>query len=194
MAGPVELEFETDARCRRCSRTRRHERAAIAAKRRSRQLRLPAESRRRRSHAPRGRGGGPRQSRHRQYLRRHRRSGAPGAPDDPPAEARSARSARSSSPAAPRRSIAAAFAAMPEVAQVLGNAEKLEAEAFAPLRDGRVAVGDIFAASAAPPLAERHRGSHPRLSRHSDRLRSSLHLLHHSLWPRRVALDAGRQA
>ena len=45
------------------------------------------------------------------------------------------------------------FAAMPEVAKVLGNAEKLSAEAFRPDAAGRVAVGDIFAAPAAPPPA-----------------------------------------
>ncbi|WP_245411337.1 tRNA (N(6)-L-threonylcarbamoyladenosine(37)-C(2))-methylthiotransferase MtaB [Methylovirgula ligni] len=43
------------------------------------------------------------------------------------------------------------FAAMPEVAQVLGNAEKLAAEAFRPSAAGRIAVGNIFAASAVPP-------------------------------------------
>ena len=43
------------------------------------------------------------------------------------------------------------FAAMPEVARLLGNAEKLTAEAFAPDRGLRVDVGDIFAASAPPP-------------------------------------------
>ncbi len=43
------------------------------------------------------------------------------------------------------------FAAMPEVAQVLGNAEKLAAEAFRPGVAERIAVGDIFAASAVPP-------------------------------------------
>ena len=83
------------------------------------------------------------------------------------------------------------FAAMPEVAKVLGNAEKPSAEAFRPGTPERVAVGDIFAAAAAPPPAlGRRRGSYPRLSRHPDRLRSSLHLLHHPLWPGAVALDA----
>jgi threonylcarbamoyladenosine tRNA methylthiotransferase MtaB len=43
------------------------------------------------------------------------------------------------------------FVAMPEVAQVLGNTEKLAAETFRPGAAGRIAVGDIFAASPAPP-------------------------------------------
>ncbi|MDR3409111.1 MAG: tRNA (N(6)-L-threonylcarbamoyladenosine(37)-C(2))-methylthiotransferase MtaB [Methylovirgula sp.] len=43
------------------------------------------------------------------------------------------------------------FAAMLEVTKVLGNAEKLDAEAFRPDAAGRIAVGDIFAAPAAPP-------------------------------------------
>ena len=41
------------------------------------------------------------------------------------------------------------FAAMPEVARVLGNAEKLQPGAFAHGQNSRVAVGDIFAARAA---------------------------------------------
>ncbi|MEW6437055.1 MAG: tRNA (N(6)-L-threonylcarbamoyladenosine(37)-C(2))-methylthiotransferase MtaB [Pseudomonadota bacterium] len=43
------------------------------------------------------------------------------------------------------------FAAMPEVAKLLGNAEKLSADAFAPDESKRVNVGDIFALSAPPP-------------------------------------------
>jgi len=43
------------------------------------------------------------------------------------------------------------FAAMPEVAKLLGNAEKLRADAFAPDRSPRVKVGDIFSLSAPPP-------------------------------------------
>jgi threonylcarbamoyladenosine tRNA methylthiotransferase MtaB len=46
------------------------------------------------------------------------------------------------------------FAAMPEVAKVLGNAEKLAAEAFRQMGSARIAVGDIFAAPAAPPPAQ----------------------------------------
>jgi threonylcarbamoyladenosine tRNA methylthiotransferase MtaB len=43
-----------------------------------------------------------------------------------------------------------AFAAMPEVAKILGNAEKMELRAFADESGARVKVGDIFAH--APPL------------------------------------------
>ncbi len=45
---------------------------------------------------------------------------------------------------------AAAFAAMPEVGRILGNAEKLRAGAFT-TRAARVEVGDIFAEPAVPP-------------------------------------------
>ena len=49
----------------------------------------------------------------------------------------------------------AAFAAMPEVDQVLGNAEKIEARAYAPGAAARVEVGDIFSVhvAAAPVVA-----------------------------------------
>ncbi|MHB8886974.1 MAG: tRNA (N(6)-L-threonylcarbamoyladenosine(37)-C(2))-methylthiotransferase MtaB [Methylovirgula sp.] len=43
----------------------------------------------------------------------------------------------------------ASFAAMPEVARVLGNAEKTRGSSFAAGQDARVAVGDIFASKAA---------------------------------------------
>ena len=43
----------------------------------------------------------------------------------------------------------ASFAAMPEVARVLGNAEKTLGSSFAAGQDARVAVGDIFAPKAA---------------------------------------------
>jgi threonylcarbamoyladenosine tRNA methylthiotransferase MtaB len=43
------------------------------------------------------------------------------------------------------------FAAMPEVAKLLGNAEKLNADAFALAESPRVNVGDIFNLSAPPP-------------------------------------------
>jgi threonylcarbamoyladenosine tRNA methylthiotransferase MtaB len=46
-----------------------------------------------------------------------------------------------------------AFAAMPEVARILGNAEKFRADAFAPRRNQRVDVGDIFVEPAPPPRA-----------------------------------------
>jgi threonylcarbamoyladenosine tRNA methylthiotransferase MtaB len=43
------------------------------------------------------------------------------------------------------------FAAMPEVARILGNAEKFRTDAFAPRRNQRVDVGDIFVEPAPPP-------------------------------------------
>ena len=43
------------------------------------------------------------------------------------------------------------FATMPEVAKLLGNAEKLKADAFAPDEGPRVNVGDIFSLNAPPP-------------------------------------------
>jgi threonylcarbamoyladenosine tRNA methylthiotransferase MtaB len=45
------------------------------------------------------------------------------------------------------------FAAMPEVARILGNVEKFRADAFAPRRNQRVDVGDIFVEPAPPPRA-----------------------------------------
>ncbi len=47
-----------------------------------------------------------------------------------------------------------AFAAMPEVAKVLGNREKLELRAFDDRSGVRVNVGDIFAHAPAPPSVE----------------------------------------
>jgi threonylcarbamoyladenosine tRNA methylthiotransferase MtaB len=43
------------------------------------------------------------------------------------------------------------FAGMQEVGRVLGNVEKFRADAFAPQRNQRVDVGDIFAQPASPP-------------------------------------------
>ncbi|HEY1735180.1 MAG TPA: tRNA (N(6)-L-threonylcarbamoyladenosine(37)-C(2))-methylthiotransferase MtaB [Methylovirgula sp.] len=49
----------------------------------------------------------------------------------------------------------ASFAAMPEVDRVVGTLEKIEADAFAPHRENRVAVSDVFARKTAnlPSLA-----------------------------------------
>ncbi len=47
-----------------------------------------------------------------------------------------------------------AFAAMPEVAKVFGNGEKMELRAFADESGARVQVGDIFAHAPAPPAVE----------------------------------------
>jgi threonylcarbamoyladenosine tRNA methylthiotransferase MtaB len=47
-----------------------------------------------------------------------------------------------------------AFAAMPEVAKVLGNGEKMKARAFAEGGGPRVSVGDIFAHAPPPPAVE----------------------------------------
>ena len=95
-------------------------------------LRLPAQrlrDRGDRASTPRPRR--PDRRRRRQHLRRHRRGRAPGAPGDPQGAPRAARAPahrhRLRRPDRP-----AAFAAMAEVDLVLGNAEKLQPESFAP--------------------------------------------------------------
>ena len=103
---------------RRSSSRRWRDRAGL------RHLRLPAqrlrdrgdEGARRRGRRHR-RGGG-------QQLRGHRRGGAPGPPADPPAPARQP-GARVVVTGCAAQTEPAAFAAMPEVDLVLGNAEKL---------------------------------------------------------------------
>ena len=77
MTGPVEFEFEGTLRSGAVRQGRR------GMSRRCRHLRLPAQHRRIRGDAPRGRGGGRRRCRGRQHLRGDRRSGEAGAPDHP---------------------------------------------------------------------------------------------------------------
>ena len=83
------------------------------------------------------------------------------------------------------------FAAMPEVDAVLGNAEKATPLPFRHGRNSDVLVSDIMAV-ARNRTASRHRlcRQDPRLCRSAERLRPSLHLLHHPLWPGQQPLGA----
>ena len=87
------------------------------------------------------------------------------------------------------------FAAMPEVDRVLGNEEKLSAASWAAFDSaGKISVGDIMAVTDDRAASDRpHRGPHPRVSSGAERLRPSLHVLHHSVRPRQFALGAGRR-
>ena len=92
----------------------------------------------------------------------------------------------------------AAFAAMAEVDLVLGNEEKLKAHTYRALPD--FGVNDTEKA----PRQRHHErardrratwstridGPRARLRPGAERLRPSLHLLHHPLWPRQFALGA----
>ena len=85
----------------------------------------------------------------------------------------------------------AAWAALPGVARVLGNAEKLRAESWAPGAAG--AVASVMDAPPGAAAAGRRVGPRPRLRAGPGRLRPSLHLLHHPLRPRSQPLGAGRR-
>ena len=91
----------------------------------------------------------------------------------------------------------ARFAAMPEVDHVIGNAEKMRAETYRALAVGeapRVAVADIMQETARRHTVIAGFGrSHARVRAGAERLRSSLHLLHHPVRPRALALGAGRR-
>ena len=85
---------------------------------------------------------------------------------------------------------------MPEVDLVLGNAEKLDAASyripdFASARPARSA-STTSCRCARPPATSStgFDGARPRLRRGAERLRPSLHLLHHPLRPRQFALGA----
>ena len=86
---------------------------------------------------------------------------------------------------------------MPEVDHVIGNAEKMQRRDLGGLsRDGseRVQVNDIMSVretARAPDRRLRRRA--PRLRADPERLRPPLHVLHHPLRPRTVALGAGRR-
>ena len=88
----------------------------------------------------------------------------------------------------------ARFAAMPEVSRVIGNAEKTDPASWARGIDTGVDAAGIMQCENGAACVERgRRGSHPRLSRGADRLRSSLHLLYHSLRARPIALRAHQE-
>ena len=82
------------------------------------------------------RAAGRRRRRRRQHLRGDRRGGAAGAPDDPPAR-RERPDARIVVTGCAAQTEPQTFAAMPEVALVLGNDEKISAEFWAEQRDAR---------------------------------------------------------
>ena len=85
------------------------------------------------------------------------------------------------------------FAALPGVAQVVGNGDKLKAddlEAGSGLDGGeKIRVNDIMSVKeTALHLIDGMRGRSARLRADPERLRSPLHLLHHPLWPGQFAL------
>ena len=131
----------------------------------------------------------------RQHLRGHGRGRAPGRPDHPQAQARQSRRPASSSPAAPRRSSRERFADMPEVDGVIGNAEKMRAETYRGLgladSAARGRQRHHVGARDRARLHRRLRQQGARLRRGAERLRPPLHLLHHPVRPRAVALGAG---
>ena len=199
MTGPVEYEYR---RPFRCGAVRRRRGVGMSVDVVTFGCRLnAAESEVIRREAERGRleryGRG-------QYLRGHRGSGAPGAADDPRAAPRARRRRRSWSPAARRRPSRDTFAAMAEADRVLGNARSSDADAWARTRRFRrrdapkALVDDIMAVKDDRAASDR-RFCRPRarLRAGAERLRSPLHLLHHSVRPRQFALGAdgrGRRA
>ncbi len=89
------------------------------------------------------------------------------------------------------------FAGMPEVDHVIGNAEKTKAETWSRLSLGggeRVQVDDIMSVretAAAPDRRLRH--PRARLRAGAERLRPPVHLLHHPVRARAVALGSCRR-
>ena len=135
-----------------------------------------------RRHAADGRAG---RRRHRQHLRRHRRGGAAGDADDPQAAAREP-AARIIVTGCAAQIEPERFAAMPEVDHVVGNAEKMRPETFhgfAALADSqRVQVNDIMSVrETAHAMIDGFGTRRARLRAGAERLRSPLHVLHHSL-------------
>jgi hypothetical protein len=81
------------------------------------------------------------------------------------------------------------FADMPDVSMVLGNEEKLQPQSWLPGANDRVRVNEIMSPRKnhlhmIDGLTERTRA----FVQVQNRLRSSLHVLHHSIWPRQFAL------
>ncbi len=78
------------------------------------------------------------------------------------------------------------FAAMPEIARVAGNEEKLDARLWQ--ANGKVAVADIMAVKDDAAARDRcDRRPRPRFRAGAERLRPPLHLLHHPVRPRQFA-------
>ena len=90
----------------------------------------------------------------------------------------------------------AGFSAMDEVDLVLGNEEKLQRHNYRALPDfgvndfEKARVNESFGARDGVAHGRRHRGPSARLRAGAERLRPSLHLLHHPLRPRQFALRA----
>ena len=86
---------------------------------------------------------------------------------------------------------------MPEVDRVIGNTEKMQPETWAGM-GRRFRGGHGKGAGRRHHVSDRDRGPPDRRLRHalarlcagSERLRSPLHLLHHSLWPGELAVRA----
>ena len=89
------------------------------------------------------------------------------------------------------------FAGMAEVDAVIGNAEKMRAETFRALGvagSPRVIVNDIMSVrETASAMIDGFGSRRARLHADPERLRPPLHVLHHSVRPRSVALGAGRR-
>ena len=87
---------------------------------------------------------------------------------------------------------------MPEVDRVLGNAEKLALDFLGGcstrLAEEKRRSSDIMAVRQTAAAPDRpHRRPRPRFRADTERLRSSLHLLHHPVRPRQFALGAARR-
>ena len=200
MTGPAEWEFSGTLRSGdRQLGARRAQGGGLMA-RRHRHLRLPAQHLRIRGDARRGRAAGSALERRRrlQHLRGDRRGRAPGAPGDPQGAPRATRQRRIIVTGCAAQTEPAAFAAMPEVDLVLGNEEKLKAAGLSRAarfrrqrrREGPRQRHHERHARPRAHLVDAHRGPRPRLRPGAERLRPSLHLLHHPLWPRQFALGA----
>ena len=118
--------------------------------------------------------------------------GAAGAAGDPACRARTARTRASWSPAARRRSIPDAWAALPGVDRVLGNAEKLKPESWTPGAPGR-RVRHHGGARDGGASGDRVRRPGARVRAGAAGLRSSLHVLHHPVRPRPESQRADRR-
>ena len=87
------------------------------------------------------------------------------------------------------------FAAMPEVDRVIGNAEKMQRETFlglgTPTACACRSTTSCRCARRRTPWSMASAATHARLRAGAERLRSSLHVLHHPVRTRTVALGAG---
>ena len=138
---------------------------------------------------------GPRRRRHRQHLRRHRRGRAPGRARPSASSGARTRPRASSSPAAPRRSSPSASPPCPRSITSSATPRRCDAETFRGLglADSPRVAGQrhhVGARDGARP-DRRLRLARARLRAGAERLRPPLHLLHHPLRPRAVALGAG---